>query len=126
MLSLQNVRAIARTHHKVTTDAAYIADLDQFKLRTVVRATAASLGKLSRGGLAPEVYLPASKVSAMLWTIYKAAKAQAKADIASYNSTVEHLERQRVACADDAESVAWIDDRIVSWKEAIAVLKQFA
>lgn len=126
MLSIQAVRAIARTHRKITTDETFLSDKDQFDLRTVVRATATSLAKLEREGLAPDVYLPKAKVASMLWTIYKTAKAQAKADIASYKSTVEHLTRQRVVYADDAESVAWIDGRIASWKQTIAVLEQFA
>lgn len=69
---------VARTHNALRTNPQFLAAKSDAELSLVIRATAASLAKLSRDGVAAEVRLPKTKLTSMLWTLYKAAKAEAR------------------------------------------------
>lgn len=128
-LTLRAVIAIARTYAKVTAPGStYLNDLEQSRLAKVIRATAASLATLSRGGLAPEVRLSEGKVRQMLWTIYKAAKAEAKQFVANVLEIEARLVEHRAYCVagNDTETIEWIDGRLVMWAQARALLAPVA
>lgn len=69
---------VARTHNALRTNPQFLTAKSDAELSLVIRATAASLAKLSRDGVAAEVRLPKTKLTSMLWTLYKAAKAEAR------------------------------------------------
>lgn len=69
---------VARTHNALRTNPQFLTAKSDAELSLVIRATAASLAKLSRDGVAAEVRLPKAKLTSMLWTLYKAAKAEAR------------------------------------------------
>lgn len=76
--TVRSAVVVARTHNALRTNPQFLAAKSDAELSLVIRATAASLAKLSRDGVAAEVRLPKAKLTSMCWTLYKAAKAEAR------------------------------------------------
>jgi hypothetical protein len=76
-LSLRSVVIISRTHTQFRVVGNwFLRAKSDAELAKVVRASARSLAVISRGGLAPDVRISREKVTSMLWTLFKAAKAE--------------------------------------------------
>jgi hypothetical protein len=90
-LSLRSVVAIARTHTQLRVNSDFLGAKSDVELAKVVRATARSLAVISRGGLAPDVRISRQKVESMLWTLYKAAKAEQAARVEARASVAAEL-----------------------------------
>lgn len=105
VLSLRSVVAVARAHNRLRTEGKdYLGRKDHAALSKMVRATAASLATLSRGGLADDVRLSHSKVTSMLWALYKAAKAEQRARAAMPEPDLSGAELG--AARDEADALA--------------------
>lgn len=93
-LTVKSAVVICRTYAALRKDARYFAAKDDAAVRLVIRATAASLRKVSVAGVEPDVRLPAAKLTQMLWTLFKAAK------------VVQAARAEALALADDRNSPA--------------------
>lgn len=104
-LTVRSAVVIARTVKALRTNPNYLAAKSDADLALMVRASAVSLARLSRDGVAPDVRLPAAVLTAKCWALFKAAKA-------------EQRRRGEAQAADDV--LASLRERLVLALDALA------